>query len=103
MDTDTSVLFLFLFLFIHPSQSIPLLISAAMDQDMGHLTVELEPMDQDLMALMALMDLMAAAMDQVMDRLTVGCTVPHHTVPHHTAQVTGWVDTGTDIENVPTN
>jgi hypothetical protein len=69
-----------------------------MDQGTGHLTVELEPMDQDLMALM---DLMAVAMDQVMDRLTVD-----YTVPHHTAQVTGsadWVDTGTDIENVPTN
>lgn len=96
-----SVLFLFLFLFIRPSQFIPLLISAAMDQGTGHLTVELEPMDQDLMALMALMDLMAVAMDQVMDRLTVG-----YTVPHHTAQVTGsadWVDTGTDIENALTN
>jgi hypothetical protein len=69
-----------------------------MDQGTGHLTVELEPMDQDLMALM---DLMAVAMDQVMDRLTVG-----YTVPHHTAQVTGsadWVDTGTDIENALTN
>jgi hypothetical protein len=44
---------------------------------------------------------MAVAMDQVMDRLTVD-----YTVPHHTAQVTGsadWVDTGTDIENALTN
>lgn len=66
-----------LFLFIHPSQSIPL-ISVAM----GHL--------------------MAVAMDQ--EPLTGGYTVPH-LILLYTAQVMeeDWADTGTDIENVPTN